>query len=135
MNRQMGLGRGKERPARRRSKEKIITVSADRADYKEMFPGVSIAVLWGDPEADAHGAFTRFQPGFNAGTHTHTSDVWIVVLKGAYLYRDDSGEKRIGPGDFLRIPGGYQHWSGGDEKDGALFYQEAAGKFDLLPVG
>jgi hypothetical protein len=55
-------------------------------------------------------------------------------LKGAYLYRDDSGEKRVEPGEFFRIPGGYKHWSGGDAKEGALFYQEGAGKFDLVPV-
>ncbi len=134
MNREMELDRGKEKQPRSRGKEKIISVSADRADFKELFSGVSIAVLWGDPEAGAHGAFTRFEPGFDAGTHTHTSDVWVVVLKGAYLYKDDSGEKRVGPGEFLRIPGGFKHWSGGDENEGALFYQEASGKFDLVPV-
>jgi len=36
--------------------------------------------------------------------HTHTNDVWIVVLKGAYLYKDDAGEKRVAAGDFLRVP-------------------------------
>ncbi len=133
MNREMGLEHGREKQ-KSRGKAKIISISSDKADFKEMFPGVFIAVLWGDPEAEAHGAFTRFKPGFDAGTHTHTNDVWIVVLKGAYLYKDDSGKKRVGPGEFLRIPGGFKHWSGGDAKEGALFYQEAAGKFDLLPV-
>jgi quercetin dioxygenase-like cupin family protein len=66
--------------------------------------------------------------------HTHTNDISIVVLKGAYLYKDDAGEKRIGPGDFLHIPGGHKHWSGGDAKEGALFYEESSGKFDLIPV-
>ena len=26
--------------------------------------------------------------------HTHPNDVWIVVIKGAYLYKDSDGEKR-----------------------------------------
>jgi quercetin dioxygenase-like cupin family protein len=68
------------------------------------------------------------------GMHTHTNDVWIVVLKGAYLYKDDAGEKRVAAGDFLRVPGGHKHWSGGDAKEGALFYEESSGKFDLIPV-
>jgi quercetin dioxygenase-like cupin family protein len=55
---------------------------------------------------------------------THTNDVWIVVIKGAYLYKDDAGEKRVCPGDFLRVPGGHKHWSGGDKKLGALFYEK-----------
>jgi len=55
-------------------------------------------------------------------------------VKGAYLYKDDAGEKRVGPGDFLRVPGGHKHWSGGDAKEGALFYEESSGKFDLIPA-
>jgi quercetin dioxygenase-like cupin family protein len=66
--------------------------------------------------------------------HTHTHDVWIVVLKGAYLYKDEGGEKRVGPGSFIRVPGGKKHWSGGDKEEGALFYEEGAGKFDLTPA-
>jgi hypothetical protein len=43
-------------------------------------------------------------------------------------------EKRVGPGDFIRVPGGHKHWSSGDEKEGALFYEESSGKFDFVPV-
>jgi hypothetical protein len=50
------------------------------------------------------------------------------------LYKDDAGEKRVGPGCFLRVPGGHKHWSGGDKKEGALFYEESSGKFDTIPV-
>ena len=71
--------------------------------------------------------------------HTHTNDVWVVGIKGAYLYKaylykDGGGEKRIGRGDFLRIPVGHKHWSGDDKTEGALFYEEASGKFDLIPA-
>ena len=99
-----------------------------------MVPGVSWAVLWGNPDVGAHGTFTKFVPGFDAGTHMHTNDVWIVVMQGAYLYRDPAGERRVGTGEFLRIPGGMKHWSGGDANEGALFYQESSGKFDLVPT-
>jgi quercetin dioxygenase-like cupin family protein len=54
----------------------------------------------------AHATYTKFEPGFDAGMHTHTNDVWIVVIKGAYLYKDEDGEKRVGPGEFIRVPGG-----------------------------
>ena len=49
-------------------------------------------------------------------------------------YKDAAGEKRVGPGCFLRVPGGMKHWSGGDPKEGALFYEESSGKFDSIPV-
>jgi hypothetical protein len=113
----------------------LIAVAADKANFQEIRPGVSMATLWGNPDKGRYGAFTRFTSGFDAGTHTHTNDVWLVVLKGADLYRDDAGEKRVAAGEFIRIPGKHKHWSGGDPTEGALFYQESSGKFDLQSDG
>ena len=113
----------------------VIYVTAEKATYKQApMGGVSMATVWGDPDKGVHGTFTKFEPGFDAGMHTHTSDVWIVVIKGAYLYKDDAGEKHVGPGEFLLVPGGHKHWSGGDKTEGALFYEEASGKFDSIPA-
>jgi quercetin dioxygenase-like cupin family protein len=113
----------------------VIYVTGDNATFKQSpMGGVSMAPLWGDPDKGVHATFTKFDPGFDAGMHTHTNDVWIVVIKGAYLYKDDAGEKRVGPGEFLRVPGGHKHWSGGDKTEGALFYEEASGKFDSIPA-
>jgi quercetin dioxygenase-like cupin family protein len=120
--------------AKKGKKNEVIYTSAENATFKEIMPGVSIADLWGNRDKGAHGTFTKFAPGYDAGMHTHTNDVWLVVLKGAYLYKDEAGDKRVGPGEFIRIPGGHKHWSGGDPTDGALFYQEGSGKFDKLPA-
>ena len=127
----IGVAQGQQQQPKKKT---LIFVPADKATFKEVVPGISKAVLWGDPDKGPYGAFTKLVPGFDAGMHTHTNDVWIVVLKGAYLYKDDAGEKRVGPGDFIRIPGGRKHWSGGDAKEGALFYEESSGKFDLVPA-
>lgn len=116
--------------------KKVVYVSAEHATFKAM-PGstdVSMAVLRGDPDKGPHATLTKFSPGYDAGMHTHTNDVWIVVIKGAYLYKDDAGEKRVGPGDYLRVPGGHKHWSGGDKTEGALFFEEGSGKFDITPA-
>jgi len=49
-----------------------------------------------------------------------------------------SGFKRsVSSPSLTRRPpsaGGTKHWSGGDAKEGALFYQEGLGKFDINPV-
>ena len=118
--------------------DKVTFADPNHATFTELpnggRAGVSSATLWGDPNAGAAGTYTKFVPGWDAGWHTHTADVWIVGIKGAYLYKDEAGEKRVGPGDFLRVPGGHKHWSGGDKKEGALFYSETSGKFDLIPA-
>lgn len=112
----------------------LLFASSAKATFKEVVPGVSKAAVWGDEEKGPYGAFTKFKAGQDNGMHTHTHDIWIVGIKGAYVYRDEQGEKRVGAGDFIRIPGGTKHWSGGDAKKGALFYEESNGKFDLVPA-
>jgi len=114
--------------------KKVVYISADQANYTTRVKGVSMAKIWGDADKGAHATFTKFDPGQDNGMHTHTNDVSIVVLKGAYLYKDDAGEKRVAAGDFLRVPGGHKHWSGGDPKEGAVFYEESPGKFDVIPA-
>ena len=115
--------------------KRVIYVSSAQATYKpSSMGGVSMQVLLGDPDKGAHATFTKFDPGYDAGSHTHTNDVSLVVIKGAYIYKDEAGEKRVGPGEFLFVPGGHKHWSGGDKTEGALFYQEGSGKFDLISM-
>jgi quercetin dioxygenase-like cupin family protein len=58
----------------------------------------------------------------------------LVVLKGAFIYRDENGEKRVGPGEFIRIPGGHRHWSGSDAKEGAVFYMHQQERMDQKAV-
>ena len=50
------------------------------------------------------------------------------------MYKDDAGEKRVAARDFIRVLGAHKHWSGGDKKEGALFYSESSCKFDLIPA-
>jgi quercetin dioxygenase-like cupin family protein len=115
--------------------KQVIYASSAQGTYNPLpTGGVSMQVLWGDMEKGPHATFTKFVAGYDAGMHTHTNDISIVVIKGAYLYKDESGEKRVGPGDFLLVPGGHKHWSGGDKTEGALFYEEGTGKFDSIPV-
>jgi len=119
------------------SKDHATYVAASKATFKPMdrsSGAVSSATLYGDPDEGPHATLTKFKPGYDAGMHYHTNDIRIVGIKGAYLYKDEDGEKRVGPGDFLFVPGGHKHWSGGDKTAGALFYSDSSDKFDLVPV-
>lgn len=118
--------------------KQVIQVSSANAAYKasksSSMSGVSMHVLRGDPDKGPHATFTKFDPGYDAGMHSHTNDVSIVVIKGAYLYQDEAGEKRVAAGEYFFVPGGHKHRSGGDKAEGALFYQEGSGMFDLVPA-
>src|SRR5579859_3523623 len=113
----------------------VIYLSSAKGAYRQSpASGVSMQTLVGDMDTGPHATFTKFDPGYDAGMHTHTSDISIVVIKGAYLYKDDAGEKRVGPGEYLFVPGGHKHWSGGDKTEGAVFYEQGSGKFDTIPA-
>jgi quercetin dioxygenase-like cupin family protein len=114
---------------------KVVFVDSAMAEYKDVGPGVEKMVLWGNPDKGSYGAFTKFAPGATNPMHSHTNDIRTIVIKGAYVYKPIRGEEmRVGPGSFLFVPGGEVHVSGGDSKEGALFYEESTGKFDLNPV-
>ena len=114
---------------------KVVFVDSAKAEFKPApAPGASIALVWGDMDKGPFGAFVKFEPGAKFDNHSHSSDLHLAVIKGAYLYKGAKGEeRRAGPGCFMSTPSGDHHWSGGDEKEGALFYMESSGKFDMMP--
>jgi len=53
----------KSKKADKSKSKEVVYVSSDNATYTEKRPGVSMAVLWGNPDKGAHGTFTKFAPG------------------------------------------------------------------------
>jgi len=112
-----------------------VHVDPATATFRDLNPGASQSAVRGDPTSGAHGAFTKFAPNFEAGPHTHTNDLRIVVVKGVYVYKPEQGDAiQVTPGQYLLIPGGVRHSTGADATEETLFYQEADGKFDFNPV-
>src|SRR5258708_19780553 len=92
--------------------QKVTFASADHANFQESpTKGVSMAAIWGDAGKGAHGTFTKFVPGFDAGMHTHTNDISIVVVKRAYLYKADPRKHRLGPVISFPFPAEKTHRS------------------------
>src|SRR5262245_26782882 len=115
-----------------RSQSGVAHVDSAKATFKEVAPGASTAVVWGDIDKGPYGAFVKFVPGMSNALHTHTNGAHLVVIKGAYIYKPEKApEKRVGAGEYIFIPGGDRHATGADAKEGALFYMTSDGKFDL----
>ena len=68
-------------------------MESGKADFKDV-PGVKKKILWGNHDVGPYGAFTKFDPGLINPLHTHTNEVRIVVLQGAYIYKPQNGNER-----------------------------------------
>ena len=131
------LGAQQQQSAPKASAAKVVYASSAKASYAKVPDSrITEAQLFGDANADApHGEFITFPPNWEAGGwHVHTNTVNLIVLKGAYIYRDENGEKRVGPGEFIRIPAGHRHQSRSDAKEGAVFYMHQQARMDQKAV-
>jgi quercetin dioxygenase-like cupin family protein len=96
---------------------------------------VSMAVVSGDPDKGPHKAFHKFKAGFNAGLHTHSSDIAFAVLSGTVTLAPEGGEtKKLPPGSYAFQPHGVRHVTGCDPASDCLIFTVASGKFDLIPA-
>ena len=81
----------------------------------------------------AAGVPPAVDPPFAADTAASTPELVASFMANKSLpYESQNASAQAGPGEFIRIPGGHKHWSGGDPTECALFYQEGSGKFDLI---
>ena len=96
---------------------------------------VSMAVLWGDPAKGPHGAFHKFKAGFNAGLHSHSSDMRLAVVSGTVIAAAEGGpEKRLPAGSYEFQPHGLKHVTKCDPASECVIFVVSSGKFDLTPA-
>jgi len=74
-----------------KGKKNVIYVAADRATFSQSptAAGVSMAVLWGDPNKGPHGTFTKFEPRVGE-IRSDTSEVGVVTADRAGQSKDQA---------------------------------------------
>ena len=98
-------------------------------------PEVLSVDLWGDHTKGAFGGLTKFPAGFSAPLHSHTAELKIVMISGTLIHGPEGKpEVRLGPGSYLKEPGGYKHTTACDKASECVFFLEGSGKFDLVPA-
>jgi quercetin dioxygenase-like cupin family protein len=96
---------------------------------------VSMAVLWGDPAKGAHGAFHKFKAGFDAGVHSHSSDMRLVVVSGTIIAGAAGGpEKKLPAGSYEYQQHGAKHVTKCDAASECVIFVVSSGKFDIIPA-
>jgi quercetin dioxygenase-like cupin family protein len=121
-------------PVASKSAAKDRVVPAGEMQFKEGLPGISKAVLWGDPTKGPYGGITRFNKGTKVDWHTHPHDIKAVVISGTLLYDNGSGEKRLGPGSFVQERSGIKHTTAASSDSDLVFFEEGSGPFGVKMV-
>jgi len=115
--------------------EEIVFVPIDSNDRDHK--GVMIHVLFGDLNKKGPLAFlARLPNGYSAGWHSHSSDYYLTVVKGAYheWCRGEVEGKAIGAGGTIFMPANREHnnRAEADLKDGyTLTYSYWPNGFDV----
>lgn len=94
-------------------------------------PGISIAVLWGDPAKGGYGALHRWLGGTKLDLHSHTHDVKAIIVSGTLRITLEGKEpKDLVAGSYLFEPGGVKHVSECVAGADCVFFVDQHGPFD-----
>lgn len=104
---------------------------ADSISFSEVIPGVSKAVLWGDPGKGPYATLTKFAKGTKNALHTHTRDIRLVVVSGTLVEDFGNGPQRLGPGSYVFEPAGKPHTNGAGDDAECVFVEQSDGPFDI----
>lgn len=97
------------------------------------FPGVKMAVVEGDPAKGPAHFFIRFEPGFAAPRHHHTSDHHVTVVAGTLVLTTPDGEKRLPAGSFFSFTGKTKHATKCEAGTPCVLAIDSRGKWDVIP--
>jgi hypothetical protein len=93
--------------------------------------GIQASNVWGDVTKGAHGAFFRFDSGFESPVHTHTYDYYAVVIKGELEnYQPGQTPLKLGPGSYWYQRGKQAHTTSCVSKEQCEIYIVQQNMFD-----
>jgi len=128
-------GAAKAKPAAKSAA--LVTMSPDELKWipNPANADVQMAVVWGDQTKGAHGAFHKFKPGFDAGLHSHSSDIKFAVVSGTIIAGPEGGpEKKLPAGSYEFQPHGVKHTTKCDPASECVIFAVSSGKFDFTPA-
>ena len=80
----------------------------------------------------AHCTFNKFPKGFAVPGHTHTNDVYSIVVAGKWGSNAEGSPQALqGPGGYQMIPGGFKHETHCGADADCVIYECGPKAFDL----
>jgi quercetin dioxygenase-like cupin family protein len=102
-------------------------------------PGVSVAVVDGNPKEGPYTVRAKFEPGLKIPAHMHPDTRVVTVISGTYYFAqgDKYDEKAIqgyAPGTVIVIPANTPHYAGSAE-EGVIVQESGVGPTGITLTG
>ena len=97
------------------------------------FAGVQTATVEGDAAKGAHHAFMKFDAGFAAPAHLHTSDHFVTVIAGTLVLGVDGVEHKLPAGSYFSFKKKGLHTTKCETGEPCLLFMDVRGKWDVVP--
>jgi quercetin dioxygenase-like cupin family protein len=109
---------------------------AEAIAFQPYAPGmpIEIAVLWGDRDQGAYGMLVKLPPGFQVGSHAHTSDYYGMNIRGTWVHTMNGATEELPPGSYVMQPGGQFHDDACKGPEGCVLLIIQNAKGDFIPA-
>ena len=97
------------------------------------FPGVYTSTIDGDSAKGPHHSFMKFDAGFAAPLHHHTSDHSVTVVAGTLILTVDGVEHRLPQGSFFSFKKKQPHMTSCAPGAECILFTDVRGKWDVVP--
>jgi quercetin dioxygenase-like cupin family protein len=97
------------------------------------FPGVQTAVVEGDPAKGPHHSFMKFNAGFNAPMHHHTSNHFVTVISGTLVLTTEGMEHNLPAGSYFSFNNKTPHKTACAAGADCVLFLDVRGKWDIVP--
>jgi quercetin dioxygenase-like cupin family protein len=121
-------------PAKKAAPKYKIWTASDVKFVDAEVKGVQMAVLWGDPKKGEYGAVAKFAAGNDAGWHTHTNRIRLVMISGTLVIEvDGQPAKELTATAYVDEPGKIKHKTSCKAGADCVFFMHGHGAFDFIP--
>ena len=115
---------------------KSVVVEAAKVKFSAMseFPGLETATVEGASTKGPHHSFTKFNAGFSAPMHFHSSDHFAAVITGTLVLTIDGVERKLTPGSYFSFTDKTIHSTKCELGADCLLFLDVRNKWDVVPV-
>ena len=97
------------------------------------FPGLQLAVLDGNPAKGTHHSMIKFEGGFAAPLHHHSSNHSGTVVAGTLVLTVDGKEHRLPAGSYFSFKDKKKHMTRCEAGAACILSLDVRGKWDVVP--